>query len=164
MHEGSSVSDAGTELEREQRYVDQLYGRLDELRDRAERDLIAVRATKASGTHQNRSERDAFAALYEQRLSQLRAVEDRLCFGRFDTREAGTRYVGRIGLSDEERHQLLVDWRAPAARLFYQATAAAPGDVVRRRHLTTRGRSVVAIEDEVLNLDGIDAADLSTLS
>jgi DNA helicase IV len=164
MHEGSSVSDAGTELEREQRYVDQLYARLDELRDRAERDLIAVRATKASGTHQNRSERDAFATLYEQRLSQLRAVEDRLCFGRFDTREAGTRYVGRIGLSDEERHQMLVDWRAPAARLFYQATAAAPGDVVRRRHLTTRGRNVVAIEDEVLNLDGIDAADLSTLS
>jgi DNA helicase IV len=158
------VGDAETELQREQRYVDQLYARLDELRDRAERELIAVRATAPSGTHQNRSERDAFATLYEHRLAQLRAVEDRLCFGRFDTIEAGRRYVGRIGLSDDDRHQLLIDWRAPAARLFYQATAAAPGDVIRRRHLTTRDRVVTAIEDEVLNLDGLDAADLTTLS
>ncbi|MDQ1463155.1 MAG: hypothetical protein QOC73_96, partial [Actinomycetota bacterium] len=158
------MGDAETELQREQRYVDQLYARLDELRDRAERELIAVRATAPSGTHQNRSERDAFATLYEHRLAQLRAVEDRLCFGRFDTIEAGRRYVGRIGLSDDDRHQLLIDWRAPAARLFYQATAAAPGDVIRRRHLTTRDRVVTAIEDEVLNLDGLDAADLTTLS
>jgi DNA helicase IV len=158
------VGEAETELQLEQQYVDGLYSRLDELRDRAERELIAVRATAPSGTHQNRSERDAFAALYEQRLSQLRAVEDRLVFGRFDMLDAGRRYVGRIGLSDEDRRQLLVDWRAPAARLFYQATAAAPGDVIRRRHLTTRDRSVTAIEDEVLNLDGIDSGDLSTLS
>jgi DNA helicase IV len=158
------VGEAETELQHEQHYVDGLYSRLDELRDRAERELIAVRATAPSGTHQNRSERDAFATLYEQRLSQLRAVEDRLVFGRFDMVDAGRRYVGRIGLSDDDRRQLLVDWRAPAARLFYQATAAAPGDVIRRRHLTTRDRSVTAIEDEVLNLDGIDSGDLSTLS
>jgi DNA helicase IV len=164
QHGRGSVTDAATELQREQGYVDRLYARLDELRDRTERELNVVRATAPSGTHQNRSERDAFATLYEQRLSQLRAVEDRLCFGRFDTLEAGQRYVGRIGLSDDDRHQLLIDWRAPAARLFYQATAAAPADVIRRRHLTTRSRAVTAIEDEVLNLDGIDAAELSTLS
>ena len=158
------MTDVETELVREQQYVDRLYSRLDELRDRTERELIAVRATAPSGTHQNRSERDSFAGLYEQRLSQLRAVEDRLVFGRFDTVEDGRRYVGRIGLSDEDRHQLLIDWRAPAARLFYQATAASPGDVVRRRHLTTRNRAVTAIEDEVLDLDGIEASDLSTLS
>ena len=158
------MGDVETELVREQRYVDRLYSRLDELRDRTERELIAVRATAPSGTHQNRSERDSFAGLYEQRLSQLRAVEDRLVFGRFDTVDEGRRYVGRIGLSDEDRHQLLIDWRAPAARLFYQATAASPGDVVRRRHLTTRNRAVTAIEDEVLDLDGLEASDLSTLS
>ena len=158
------MGEAETELQREQQYVDRLYSRLDELRVRTERELVAVRATAPSGTHQNRSERDAFATLYEQRLSQLRAVEDRLCFGRFDTVDAGRRYVGRIGLSDDDRHQLLIDWRAPAARLFYQATAAAPGDVIRRRHLTTRDRAVTAIEDEVLDLEGFDAGELATLS
>jgi DNA helicase IV len=158
------VSDGTTEVRHEQAYVDTLYARLDQLRARTEADLVETRRSKPSGTHQNRSERDAFATLYEQRLGQLRAVEDRLCFGRFDTRDATRRYVGRIGLSDEEHQQLLVDWRAPAARLFYQATAAAPGDVVRRRHLTTRGRLVTGVEDEVLDLDRMDAAELSTLS
>jgi DNA helicase IV len=158
------VGDDATELHREQAHVDQMYARLDELRARTSRDLVAVRRQRPSGTHQNRSERDAFATLYEQRLAQLNAVEDRLCFGRFDTRDGAVRYVGRIGLSDDERHQLLVDWRAPAARLFYQATAASPGDVVRRRHLTTRGRNVIAIEDEVLDLDKLDAEEVSTLS
>ena len=158
------MGDEGTELAREQRYVDRLYARLDELRVRTKRDLATVRRQRPGGTHQNRSERDAFATLYEQRLAQLNAVEDRLCFGRFDTSDGKRRYVGRIGLSDDERRQLLVDWRAPAARFFYQATAAAPGDVVRRRHLTTRGRSVVAIEDEVLDLENIDEAERSTLS
>jgi DNA helicase IV len=158
------VADEPTELEREQSYLDRLYARLDELRARTESDLAAVRRQRPSGTHQNRSERDAFATMYEQRLAQLRAVEDRLCFGRFDVRDGTRRYVGRIGLSDEERQQLLIDWRAPAARLFYQATAATPGDVVRRRHLTTRGRAVVAIEDEVLDLDAIDGGELSHLT
>ena len=158
------MADEPTELESEQLYVDRLYGRLDELRARTERDLAAVRRQRPTGTHQNRSERDAFATLYEQRLAQLRAVEDRLCFGRFDMRDGARRYVGRIGLSDDERQQLLIDWRAPAARLFYQATAATPGNVVRRRHLTTRGRAVVAIEDEVLDLDAIDGAELSHLT
>jgi DNA helicase IV len=158
------VADEPTELRHEQTYVDRLYGRLDALRARTEADLAAVRRQRPSGTHQNRSERDAFAAMYEQRLAQLRAVEDRLCFGRFDVRDGARRYVGRIGLSDDERQQLLIDWRAPAARLFYQATAASPGDVVRRRHLTTRGRSVVAIEDEVLDLDAINTAELSHLT
>ena len=114
-------------------------------------------AAGPGGTHQNRSERDAFASLHEHRLAQLEAVEDRLAFGRLDLRDGARRYIGRLGLSDDEQTQLLVDWRAPAARDFYQATAASPGDVVRRRHLATRGRSVVGVEDEVLDLDAMDA-------
>ena len=33
---------------------------------------------------QNISERDAFATMYEDRLEQLNAVDDRLVFGRLD--------------------------------------------------------------------------------
>jgi DNA helicase IV len=57
-----------------------------------------------------------------------------------------------------------VDWRAPAARPFYEATAAAPGDVVRRRHLVTRARTVVGVEDEVLDLAAIAPDDRPTLN
>ena len=152
------------EIAAEQAYVDILYARLDALRERAARQLTEVRRSGAVGTPQARSERDAFATLYENRLAQLRAVEDRLCFGRLDLSDGARRYVGRIGLSDDARTQLLVDWRAPAARTFYQATAASPEDVVRRRHLSTRRRTVTGVEDEVLDLDLLDADSASTLT
>src|SRR5699024_1517794 len=113
------------------------------------------RRTGAVGTHQNRSERDAFATLYEDRLAQLGSVEDRLVFGRLDLRDGQRRYVGRIGISDAEHHPLLTDWRAPAARPFYQATAAEPGEVVLRRHLQTKGRTVVGLEDDLLDADAV---------
>ncbi len=54
---------------------------------------------------------------------------------------------------------MLTDWRAPAAQAFYRATAAHRDDVVRRRHLVTRGRSVTGIEDEVLDLAALGGED-----
>jgi DNA helicase IV len=157
----SSTTD---EIDLEQSYIDQLYARLDQLRERTAAELATVRRTVATGTHQNRSERDAFATLHEVRLAQLLAVEDRLAFGRLDLASGTRRYVGRLGLSDDDQTQLLVDWRAPAARSFYQATAAEPGDVVRRRHLATRDRTVVGVEDEVLDLEHMDGDQRASLS
>ncbi|WP_062318465.1 HelD family protein [Demequina maris] len=142
-------------LAAEQGVVDGLYTRLDELRDEADDRLAAIRKEGPSGSPQNRSERDAFATLYEDRIAQLDAVEDRLCFGRLDLRDGERFYVGRIGLSDAEHVPLLTDWRAPAARAFYSATAANPGPVVNRRHLTTQGRRVTAVEDDVLDVDAL---------
>src|SRR5690554_2117794 len=147
-------------LDAEQDVVTGLYSRLDEVRDEAQRRLAEIRQEGPSGSPQNRSERDAFATLYEDRIMQLDSVEDRLCFGRLDMSDGERFYVGRIGLSDEAHAPLLTDWRAPAARAFYSATAANPGGVVNRRHLTTRGRTVVAVEDDVLDVDGLAEAGL----
>ncbi|NIZ93472.1 HelD family protein [Kineococcus rubinsiae] len=141
------------EVVEEDAHVGTLYARLDALREQTAEQLADVRRTVATGTHQSRFERDAFATLYEDRLSQLWSVENRLCFGRLDLQpgtEDPRRYVGRLGLADERGTQVLVDWRAPAAQDFYQATAASPRDVVRRRHLLTRGRHVTGVDDEVL--------------
>ncbi|GAB2595915.1 AAA family ATPase [Pseudactinotalea suaedae] len=142
-------------LQHEQRYVDTVYDRVDHLRRDAENRLRGVRRAGASGTHQSRSERDAFATLYTDRLAQLNGVEERLVFGRLDLDDGARRYVGRIGVSDADQVPLLTDWRAPAARAFYQATAASPDGVVLRRHLQTRGREVVAIEDDLLDADAL---------
>lgn len=137
----------------EQRAVDVMYARLDELRRRVDAQLRRVRRAGPSGTPQNRSERDAFATEYERRLAQLWAVEERLMFGRLDLRGGEVLRIGRIGLSDDDQRQLLVDWRAEAAQDFYRATGAAPGLVVRRRHVGMRGRTVVGVEDEVLDVE-----------
>ena len=152
------------EVQTEQEAVDLRYARLDALRQQTSERLASVRREGPSGSPQNRSERDAFATLYEDRLAQLEGVEARLTFGRLDLADGNRRYVGRIGLTDDEHTSLLTDWRAPAAQAFYRATAARPDGVVRRRHLVTRGREVTGLEDEVLDLDRIDEADTRTLS
>nr|WP_228508983.1 UvrD-helicase domain-containing protein [Herbiconiux sp. VKM Ac-1786] len=148
-------------MAREREYVSGLYQRLDGLRADAERELAAVRRESVGGNHQSRSERDAFARAYEDRIGQLREVGERLAFGRLELAEADDngsthRYIGRIGLRDENLEPLLLDWRAPQARAFYQATAATPLGARARRHLTTRGREVVRIEDEVFDAELLD--------
>ncbi|MBP2703717.1 PhoH family protein [Microbispora sp. RL4-1S] len=158
-----SKSSAG-ELAREQEYVADLYGRLDVLRERTRARLDDVLAQGASGTHQNRSERDSFAGMYAQRLSRLWAVEAGLCFGRLDHADDSRLYIGRIGLSDDEQQRLLIDWRAPVAQPFYRATPAAPMGVTRRRHLYTRGRTVTGIDDDLLDLDRLADADRASLN
>ncbi len=158
-----SSTDLQREIAAEQTYVDRLYRHLDTLRERARRALDQVRRAPFVPTPGGRTERDAFDALHTERLRQLSAVEERLAFGRLDLGGGQTRYVGRIGLSDENQSQLLVDWRAPAASAFYQATAAAPDGVVRRRHIALRGRSVTGLDDEVLDGDAL-AADGRVLS
>src|SRR4029078_9121700 len=52
---------------------------------------------------------------------------------------------------DADRDVLLIDWRAPAAAVFYQATAKDPAGVVRRRVLRCSGDGVVGVEDDLLD-------------
>ncbi|MFN3865323.1 MAG: HelD family protein [Demequina sp.] len=160
MHDDRTLAAERRGLDAEQHVVDTLYARLDDIRDEAGRRLAGIRREGPSGSPQNRSERDAFATLYEDRIMQLDAVEDRLCFGRLDRFDGERFYVGRIGLSDADHAPLLTDWRAPAAQAFYSATAANPGGVINRRHLTTRGRTVVAVEDDVLDVERLREAGL----
>lgn len=143
-------------LAQEQRIVDALYARLDELRDATAARLAAVRKQGPTGSPQNRSERDSFATHYEDRLALLHAVEERLVFGHLSLTDDSTRHIGRVGLTDAQHQSILTDWRAPAAEPFYRATLAHPQGVIRRRHLTTSGRQVTAVEDELLTLSDSD--------
>ncbi|MGA8112419.1 MAG: helicase, partial [Actinocatenispora sp.] len=151
-----------------------LYEELDSMRQNAtERHAALLRDN--GGTPGARSERDSATNRYGQQVSQLGAVEQGLCFGRIDLDTGSAadtrghtdtnghtdtdgderRYIGRIGIFDpgSDYEPLLVDWRAPAARPFYLATAASPDGVRRRRHIGTRGRTVVSLDDEILDLD-----------
>ena len=138
-------------MNHERSYVDRLYRRLDELREENREKLAATRRVGSAGSHQNRSERDAYATFYEDRLAQLDAVDNRLVFGRLDLDDESTRYIGRIGMADEHHERLMVDWRAPEAGTFYQATAFERQGVQRRRHLILDRRTLKNIEDDVLD-------------
>ena len=161
------------EIASEQVIVDLAYSELDRQLAEARRSLAATEARGAAGTHQSRGERDAYAVHYTGLISSLEGVEDRLVFGRMDlspravaaqgrapggpVTDAGRRhYVGRTGLQDAQHREVVLDWRAPLARAFYQATASDPMGLVRRRHIETRERLVLGVEDELVDVGGLD--------
>ena len=150
----------------EQRALDVFYQRLDDVTAETAKALEQIRRSPTAGTPAALSERDAFATMHADYLAQLRAVGNRLCFGRLDMSDGERRYVGRIGLSDSEGARMLIDWRARAAEPFYRATQAEPQGALSRRHLITRARRVTGVADEVLDLAEFERrdGDTSTLS
>ena len=162
------------EIASEQRIVELAYSELDRQLADAKRSLATTEAGGVGGTHQSRGERDAYAAHYTSLISSLEGVEDRLVFGRMDlspeavaaqgsvsagpVTDSGKRhYVGRTGLQDAQHREVVLDWRAPLARAFYQATASNPMGLVRRRHIETRQRRVLGLEDEIIDVSGLEA-------
>lgn len=152
------------ELATEQIHVDAVYARLDHATDTA-------RSAARSGQDLYRSERDTWlreedgTALFERdafsyqaarRLAELDAEHEGLVFGRLDLDEhegSEARYIGRIGVRDDEYEPLVIDWRARAAEPFYRATTQLPMGVVRRRVLRCRNDRVVGIEDDLLDAE-----------
>lgn len=142
-----------SELRREQEFIDSLYARVDVLRGDTE---VSVTDALAQGNtpQQARLERDILVAERSGLLAALNAVDGSLCFGRIDLASGVSHHIGRIGLrrDDAERTPILIDWRAGVARPFYLATGHTPMGLRRRRHLTTDGRRVTALHDEILDL------------
>jgi DNA helicase IV len=144
------------ELAAEQAFVDRVYEQLD-ASTKAARLLAKEGHDRGRLGHEGGLvERDAMVFQAAKRMAQLDAAHEGLVFGRLDMDRAvdtEPRYIGRIGLRDANRDSLLIDWRAPAAAVFYQATAASPLDVIRRRVLRCSGRNVLGIEDELLDAE-----------
>lgn len=149
----SSEQQAAAEIAAEQAYVDVVYGRLDESTKVAQSLVTEGFARGHVGNEGGLVERDAMVFQATRRLSALNAAHDGLVFGRLDLLDGEARYIGRIGVRDADREILLVDWRAPAAALFYQATAQDPTGVVRRRVIRSSGKTVVGVEDDLLDAE-----------
>ncbi len=145
---------AGREIAAEQDFVDGVYRQL-ERSAQAAKDLAREGYGRGHLGHEGGLvERDAMVFQAARRIAQLDAAHEGLVFGRLDLQtelDPAPRYIGRIGLRDDDRDVLLIDWRAPAAAVFYQSTAAEPRGVVRRRVLRCSGSEVVGVEDELLD-------------
>ncbi|XVU21687.1 HelD family protein [Actinoplanes sp. CA-054009] len=122
-------------------------------RDRLAGELRAELAVEVS----DETERSRHRVLRRQ-FEELSRARDGLVFGRLDGLDGVVRHVGRVGLRDDDAGPLVVDWRAPAARPFYTATALEPLGQRRRRHVRTAGDVVVGVDDEPL--DGSAASEL----
>ncbi len=143
------------ELRSEQDYTAGLYARLDA--DRAR--MRAAHHTALGGNGGTLVERDVEVRALAKEVNRLNVADNGLCFGRLDAQSGEHSYIGRIGIFDEhdEYRPLLLDWRAPASRAFYTATAANPENMRRRRQFLPRGRRIVEFTDEVFGRPDSDA-------
>lgn len=158
------------DLAHEQAHLNELLHRIDSAREQLEARLKDVRKEADIDDPQGLMMRDREARDINHRLEQYTAAEIGLMFGRIDVEDdepenpvpavdgstqLDRRYIGRIGLhdNDETMRTLLMDWRAPMARPFYLATTLHPDGVHTRRHIKTRGRTIVSVSDERLTAD-----------
>lgn len=159
--------------ETEQAYVDTLFAHLDAEVARAQARLEEVQRD----VDPDNPDSDALVRRETEyhglnaKLDALNVAETGLVFGRIDVAEDDPenpvpgrsdlerRYIGRMGIDDREDNYrtLLLDWRAPLARPFYLATTAHPEGVETRRNIRMRGRTVTAVDDEVLSGDGAES-------
>ncbi|WP_226345396.1 HelD family protein [Agilicoccus flavus] len=160
------------EIAIEQAHVDRVYAELVKAGRRAE--LVAVEGLSRGRTDRTGDVRDEeITGLFERdalmfNASRRRHALDRqyegLVFGRLDLDHADgstgedreARYIGRLGVRDDEYEPLVIDWRAPAAAPFYRATPVEPLGVLRRRVLRCLGERVVGLEDDLMVAEAPD--------
>ncbi|MFJ9642884.1 HelD family protein [Streptomyces sp. NPDC101206] len=128
-----------------------LYELLTERLSEARANRASVLKAKADGAGEA-YEREMAAERLAKEIGRLEGAEKGLVFGRIDWTDGTALRIGRIGLQREEDDlPLLVDWRANAARPFYEATPVHPMGLRRRRHLRLDERTVTSVSDELLD-------------
>lgn len=181
------------EIHSEQRHLDQVYQRLEEKIHEAEFLMDDASKRAQVGTPGALAERDAQVFRAGLHLNRLNSEFEDFLFGRIDLLEgedgvrgadgaytsvepaegvvradgtadiAETLHIGRLGVLDSDYSPLVIDWRAPAAAPFYRSTPVAPGRVVRRRVIRSKGRQVLGVEDDLLRPElkaSLDGAEL----
>ena len=178
--DGVGVGVRDREISVEQTHLDRVYDRLEEKIHEAEFLVGDAQKRGQVGTPGALAERDAQVFQAGLHLNRLNAEFEDFLFGRIDLLRgkdgkkgpdgayisvepaedavgddnraviAETLHIGRIGVLDADYSPLVIDWRAPAAAPFYRSTPVAPGRVVRRRVIRSRGRKVLGVEDDLL--------------
>ena len=107
---------AAREIATEQAFVDRVHVHLERTVGAAQRLAAEGHSRGRLGHEGGLVERDAMVFQAAKRISQLDAAREGLVFGRLDLRpevDADPRYIGRVGLRDDDYNTLLIDWRAP---------------------------------------------------
>ena len=149
--QGSPVSEAAQQIAAhqiaiEQQVVDKVYERLEVMRAQAKQLKEEGHSRASSGPLTGLVERDAIVLSAAAKMSELNGQEEGIVFGRLDFDDGDTYRIGRLGVRDEDREPLVVDWRAPAAEPFYRATPGEALGVDRRRVIMCEGPKVVGLE------------------
>lgn len=129
------------ELAEEQKYFDRAW----EFRER-HRELLR----RAPGAAASTGAAPKIKARTLEWIEQLRGLEEAVAFGRVDLEEGAVWYVGYNGILDDNKDALVVNWAAPVARPYYEATYSDPLDVMRKRTYTCNAANTILDFDDLL--------------
>ncbi|MEU8616277.1 AAA family ATPase [Streptomyces sp. NPDC048623] len=136
--------DLGRDLDRERAHHDACRAALVRMTEDVEEQVVIGEDTAASGA-------DAEALGYHLR-SRAKVFREMppgpLFFGRLDREDGQVHHIGRRRIAEHPAAPpLVVDWRAPVSRAYYQAGPQDPRGVVRRRRFGWAPGSAGASED-----------------
>ncbi|MCD9880316.1 HelD family protein [Streptomyces guryensis] len=149
-------------LHRERAHHDRCRTALAAMVDGAQEQVVSGEDVSASG-----ADAEVLGYRLRSRAKEMRELpEGPLFFGRLDTAEQSL-HIGRLRISEDvATPPLVVDWRAPVSRAFYQASAGDPQGVAVRRRFGwapgSRGDSadLTGLEDEHLDRGESRASDI----
>ncbi|MGW2568745.1 HelD family protein [Streptomyces sp. NPDC001537] len=149
-------------LHRERAHHDRCRSALAAMVDGAQEQVVTGEDVSASG-----ADAEVLGYRLRSRAKEMRELpEGPLFFGRLDTAEQSL-HIGRLRISEDvAAPPLVVDWRAPVSRAFYQASAGDPQGVAVRRRFGwapgSRGDSadLTGLEDEHLERGESQVSDI----
>lgn len=149
-------------LHRERAHHDRCRTALAAMVEGAQEQVVSGEDVSASG-----ADAEVLGYRLRSRAKEMRELpEGPLFFGRLDTAEQSL-HIGRLRIGEEvATPPLVVDWRAPVSRAFYQASAGDPRGVAVRRRFGwapgSRGDSadLTGLEDEHLDRGESRASDI----
>lgn len=142
------------ELSHEQKYFDAAW----EHRERTRRNLRRAAGAAANGGAAARISRDA-----QDRMSRLGGPEDPVAFGKIVDEDGEVLYLGNHAISDDSSELVVINWQAPAAARYYEATHADPRGLQRKRAFRCAGNTIKTFEDTLFSELAADVEELEAL-
>ncbi|MCW2683703.1 MAG: helicase, superfamily [Blastococcus sp.] len=133
----------------EQAYVSRAYALLD-------KGLASVENTYQSYDEGNRATATALKRALE--ILKNSRGSGQLVFGRID-RDGDPLYIGRRRVHDESKNLVVASWHAPAAQVFYEATAEDPRGLELKRVFSEQDRVLSKVVDEITAGTAADVRD-----
>jgi DNA helicase IV len=140
------VSTSDSDLDSERSHLAESRAALARMRERAQH-LFSTGHTVAGDAYSA----ETLGTTLRRRVAELADDPNTpLFFGRLTFTDDRDFHIGRRHVTDDVGEPMVLDWRAPLSRTFYQASARDPQGVVVRRRFGFQGGALTGFEDEHL--------------
>jgi DNA helicase IV len=139
------------ELAEEQAYFDRAH-------KHRERRLATIDGASSAAANAGAAQR--LRAWAKGKRERAKSAPEAVAFGRIDDESVQSLYIGHEVITDEDHEVLVVNWQAPAAAPYYQATHEDPLGLTRKRSFVCDGNQITDFADVVFRQLAQDVAAL----